>query len=252
MTVSNSQRAVLHSSTGLAVPPTMLLLRPTFMRQAVQVPDLYTTLWSSLSSAPGNDTISGGDGNDWIDAGAGDDIAAGDAGNDTIIGGSGNDTLTGGAGNDTLVGRRLDARSSITGPLCDRDPDPQGVLRGVHAAFRGASMSWMIAPSPLVQRSTSMLLSFTVTRWISSRAMRVLLAILAKKPSLVKDLFANRHVYQPQPDRAWLPGGPHPDDMTHEERMAEIHQILGLGLSRLFQKRNAEARQANETSNSLI
>jgi putative transcriptional regulator len=81
---------------------------------------------------------------------------------------------------------------------------------------------------------------------------QVLLAILAKKPSLVKDLFANRHVYQPQPDRAWLPGGPHPDDMTHEERMAEIHQILGLGLSRLFQKRNAEARQANETSNSLI
>ena len=65
---------------------------------------------------------------------------------------------------------------------------------------------------------------------------QVLLAILSKKPSLVKDLFANRHVYQPQPDRTWLPGGPHPDDMTPEERMAEICEILGLGLVRLHQK----------------
>jgi len=62
------------------------------------------------------------------------------------------------------------------------------------------------------------------------------LAILAKKPSLVKDLSANRHVYQPQPDRAWLLGGPHPDDMTPEERMDEVCQILGPGLSRLFPK----------------
>ena len=66
---------------------------------------------------------------------------------------------------------------------------------------------------------------------------QVLLAILAKKPSLVKDLFANRHVYQPQPDRAWSPGGPHPDDMTPEERVAEICQILGLGITRLYMKK---------------
>jgi putative transcriptional regulator len=65
---------------------------------------------------------------------------------------------------------------------------------------------------------------------------QVLLAILAKKPSLVKDLFANRHVYQPEPDRTWLPGGPHPDTMTHDERMDEICKILGLGLVRLWQK----------------
>ena len=65
---------------------------------------------------------------------------------------------------------------------------------------------------------------------------QVLLAILAKKPSLVRDLYANRHVYQPQPDRVWSPGGPHPDTMTHVERMAEIYQILGLGLARLKQK----------------
>ncbi len=62
---------------------------------------------------------------------------------------------------------------------------------------------------------------------------QVLLAILAKKPSLVKDLFTNRHVYQPQPDRAWQPGGPHPDDMTPEERIAEIIQIMNLARARL-------------------
>ena len=81
----------------------------------------------------------------------------------------------------------------------------------------------------------------TLLNWEQGRreptgAAQILLAILAKKPSLVKDLFANRHIYQPQPDRAWSPGGPHPDDMTPEERMAEICQILGLGLVRLHQK----------------
>lgn len=66
---------------------------------------------------------------------------------------------------------------------------------------------------------------------------QVLLAILAKKPSLVKDLFANRHVYQPEPDLTWLPGGPHPDTMTPEARIAEVCHILGLGLARLHQKK---------------
>jgi putative transcriptional regulator len=65
---------------------------------------------------------------------------------------------------------------------------------------------------------------------------QVLLAILAKKPSLVKDLFANRHVYQPQPDRAWLPGGPNPDTMTPEARWAEILQILNTARARLQAK----------------
>lgn len=62
---------------------------------------------------------------------------------------------------------------------------------------------------------------------------QVLLAILAKKPSLVKDLFANRRVYQPEPDRTWLPGGPHPDTMTPEARWAEIFQILNTARARL-------------------
>ena len=60
--------------------------------------------------------------------------------------------------------------------------------------------------------------------------------------ALVKDLFANRHVYQPQPDRIWSPGGPHPDEMTHKERMAEVCQILGFGLVRLHQKNAAVSK----------
>lgn len=65
---------------------------------------------------------------------------------------------------------------------------------------------------------------------------QVLLAILAKKPALVNDLFANRRIYQPTPEPGWALGGPHPETMTPEARMAEIQQILGLGLVRLHQK----------------
>jgi putative transcriptional regulator len=81
----------------------------------------------------------------------------------------------------------------------------------------------------------------TLLNWEQGRreptgAAQVLLAILAKKPSLVKDLYANRHVYQPQPDRAWSPGGPHPDDMTPEARWDEILQILNTARARLLAK----------------
>ena len=68
---------------------------------------------------------------------------------------------------------------------------------------------------------------------------QVLLAILVKKPSLVQDLYANRHKYQPQTESDWLPGGPHPDTMTPEARMTELCQILALGLVRLHQKNAA-------------
>lgn len=74
---------------------------------------------------------------------------------------------------------------------------------------------------------------------------QVLLAILAKKPSLVKDLFANRHVYQPQPDRPWSPGGPHPDDMTPEARWAEILQILNAARARLQAQRSGKEDDAS-------
>lgn len=49
-------------------------------------------------------------------------------------------------------------------------------------------------------------------------------------------LSSTRPTFQPQPDRAWQPGGPHPDDMTPEGRMAEVFQILSLGLVWLFEK----------------
>ncbi|WP_214648331.1 hypothetical protein, partial [Novosphingobium aerophilum] len=93
------------------------------------------------------------------------------------------------------------------------------------AAFRGGA-----CPTP------ECTIAYTGNYTTSADASQVLLAILAKKPSLVKDLFANRHVYQPQPDRAWLPGGPHPDDMTPEARWAEILQILNTARTRLQAK----------------
>ena len=73
---------------------------------------------------------------------------------------------------------------------------------------------------------------------------QVLLALLAKKPTLVQDLYANRHKYQPQTGSNWQPGGPHPDTMTPDTRMTELCQILGLGLVRLHQK-NAALSKAN-------
>lgn len=63
-------------------------------------------------------------------------------------------------------------------------------------------------------------------------------------PSLVKDLFANRHVYQPQPDRAWSPGGPHPNDMTPEERIAEIIQIINSAMARLLGETSGAENEA--------
>lgn len=74
---------------------------------------------------------------------------------------------------------------------------------------------------------------------------QVLLALLAKKPTLVQDLYTNRHVYQPQTESNWQPGGPHPDTMTPDARMTEMCQILGLGLVRLHQK-NAALSKAKE------
>jgi DNA-binding transcriptional regulator YiaG len=72
---------------------------------------------------------------------------------------------------------------------------------------------------------------------------QVLLAIIGKKPSLVKDLFANRHIYQPQPVPFWTEGGLHPDRMTPGARWAEIFQILKVARARVKAKSNgARAR----------
>ncbi|OYU36825.1 MAG: hypothetical protein CFE35_00005 [Novosphingobium sp. PASSN1] len=73
----------------------------------------------------------------------------------------------------------------------------------------------------------------TVTNWEQGRrqptgAAKVLLALLAKKPSLVADLYP-----APRPQPRWAPGGPDPSKMTAEERLSEVGQILAVGILRM-------------------
>ncbi len=75
----------------------------------------------------------------------------------------------------------------------------------------------------------------TVTNWEQGRrqptgAAKVLLALLAKKPSLVADLYP-----APRPQPRWILGGPDPSKMTTEERLSEVGQILARGIIRLSQ-----------------
>ena len=57
---------------------------------------------------------------------------------------------------------------------------------------------------------------------------KVLLALLAKKPNLVVELYP-----QPQPRGRWTPGRPDPNTMTAEERLTEVGQILAVGILRM-------------------
>lgn len=73
----------------------------------------------------------------------------------------------------------------------------------------------------------------TLVNWEQGRrqptgAAKVLLALLAKKPSLVTDLYPT-----PRPAPQWAPGGPDPSQMTAEERLSEIGQILAQGIIRM-------------------
>ena len=66
----------------------------------------------------------------------------------------------------------------------------------------------------------------------STGAAKVLLALLAKKPSLVGDLYP-----APRPKtHHWTPGSPDPDDMTAEEKLAEVGEILAKGFARMPKK----------------
>lgn len=57
---------------------------------------------------------------------------------------------------------------------------------------------------------------------------KVLLALLAKKPNLVMEL------YPAAPPRVrWVPGRPDPNTMTAEERLAEVGDILAAGIMRM-------------------
>lgn len=57
---------------------------------------------------------------------------------------------------------------------------------------------------------------------------KVLLALLAKKPNLVAELYP-----QPQPRVRWAQGHPDPSTMTAEERLTELGEILAAGILRM-------------------
>lgn len=57
---------------------------------------------------------------------------------------------------------------------------------------------------------------------------KVLLALLAKKPNLVAELYP-----QPQRTQRWSSIGLDPSSMTAEQRLAEVGQILAAGIRRI-------------------
>lgn len=77
----------------------------------------------------------------------------------------------------------------------------------------------------------------TLVNWEQGRrqptgAAKVLLALLAKKPSLVGDLYP-----APRPKTLhWPPGSPDPNEMTAKERLAEVGEILAKGVARMLKK----------------
>ena len=77
----------------------------------------------------------------------------------------------------------------------------------------------------------------TLINWEQGRrqptgAAKVLLALLAKKPSLVGDLYP-----APRPKTLhWTPGSPDPNEMTAKERLAEVGEILAKGVARMLKK----------------
>ena len=57
---------------------------------------------------------------------------------------------------------------------------------------------------------------------------KVLLALLAKEPNLVAEIYPAE-----QPKVRWAPGRPDPSTMTADERLTEVGQILAAGLLRM-------------------
>lgn len=70
----------------------------------------------------------------------------------------------------------------------------------------------------------------TLVNWEQGRRQpsgpaKVLLALLAKKPNLVMELYL-----APPPRVRWAPGRPDPSTMTADERLAEVGEILASGI----------------------
>jgi putative transcriptional regulator len=57
---------------------------------------------------------------------------------------------------------------------------------------------------------------------------KVLLALMARKPNLVAELYPAE-----QPRARWAPGHPDPSTMTAEERLTEVGQMLAVGILRM-------------------
>lgn len=79
----------------------------------------------------------------------------------------------------------------------------------------------------------------TLVNWEQGRrqpsgAAKVLLALLARRPNLVAEIYP-----QPQPRSRRAPGPPDPNTMTAEERLAEVGQILAAGINRIFHRQLA-------------
>lgn len=82
----------------------------------------------------------------------------------------------------------------------------------------------------------------TLVNWEQGRrqpsgAAKVLLALLAKKPNLVMELYPVA-----QPRVRWAPGCPDPNTMTAEERLADVGQILAIGILRMRTNPSRQAR----------
>ena len=81
------------------------------------------------------------------------------------------------------------------------------------------------------------LVSWEQGRRQPSGAAKVLLALLAKKPNLVMELYPVA-----QPRVRWAPGCPDPNTMTAEERLADVGQILAIGILRMRTNPSRQAR----------
>lgn len=90
----------------------------------------------------------------------------------------------------------------------------------------------------------------TLVNWEQGRRQpsgpaKVLLALLAKKPNLVMEL------YPAAPPRVrWAPGRPDPNTMTAEERLAEVGEILAAGIKRMHSSKPPAQRSKRHRQDS--
>jgi putative transcriptional regulator len=105
-----------------------------------------------------------------------------------------------------------------------------------HAEVRSVDVTTIRARTGLSQSAFAASIGVpegTLVNWEQGRRQpsgpaKVLLALLAKKPNLVMEL------YPAAPPRVrWVPGRPDPNTMTAEERLAEVGEILAAGIMRM-------------------